>query len=80
MTFHTFCNENTILSKKYRDAFLGYVKTGQPDLQKLTEVYLDRVFREYKLGSKTIVGKNGSMIIPINLVPHDLKNEDQEDE
>ena len=75
-----FCSEDRILSKKYRDDFLGYVKKGQPDLLKLSEEYLDREFREYKHGSKTIVGKLGSMVIPMDFVRHDVKDEDQEDE
>ena len=50
MVFRTFCNENRVLSKKYRDAFLAYVKKGQPDLLKLTEEYLDAAFTEYKHG------------------------------
>jgi hypothetical protein len=75
-----FCNENRILSKKYRDDFIGYIKKGQPDLLKLTEEYLDRALREYKRRSKTIGGKYGSMVIPMDFVRYDVKDDDQEDE
>jgi hypothetical protein len=74
------CSEHRILSKKYRDDFLGYVKKGQPDLLKLTEENLDGAFREYRRGSKTIVDTLGSMVIPMGFVRHDVKDEDQEDE
>lgn len=80
MTFHTFCNENRILSNKYWTAFLAYVKQGQPDLLKLTEEYLNRLFVEYKHGSQTTVGQYGRAVIPMEFESHDIKDENEEEE
>ena len=80
MTFRTFCNENRILSKKYRDAFLAYVKKSQPDLLKLTEEYLDTAFKEYKGESQTIVSQYTIKVLPQEFVRHDVKDANDEDE
>jgi hypothetical protein len=80
IAFDTFCNENRILNKEYRTAFLAYVKQGQPDLLKLTEEYLDRLFVEYKHGSQTTVGQYGRVVIPMEFESHDIKDENEEEE